>query len=170
MYVPSIRPALSIRVRRAFCLAALAFATLTTAATAQTTIRIRLLNGKNGQALTPASIRVQTTPAETPRYIIPAADPASVLVYLHAATAFTVSQQFVRCDAAPGAPPAEYTVADVLDHGIVTANTCGRPSLKPAAPKPGELDLYVRHATPCETTANHVSGINICSSPAAPKP
>jgi hypothetical protein len=170
MHVTSIRPAVSIRARRAFCLAALALVCLATAVPAQTTIRIRLIDGKHGKALTPASIRVQTTPAETPRYIIPAADPASVLVYLHLATSFTVSQQFVRCDAAPGAPPAQYTIQDVLDRGIVSANTCGKPSLKPTAPKPGELTLYVRHATPCETTANHVSGINICSSPAAPKP
>ena len=153
-------------------LAALALLCLSTAANAQTSVRVRLLDGKSGKALTPASIRIQTTPAETPRYLIPAADPASVLIYLRSAASFTVSQQFVRCDTtAPTAPPATYSVQDILARGVVSLDTCAKPNFKPVAPKPGELILYVRRATPCETTAAHVNGINICAAPtAAPKP
>jgi hypothetical protein len=140
---------------------------LTTLASAQTaTVRIRLIDGKSGKAFTPASIRVATTPDEKPRYIIPAADPASVLVYLKSAQTFTVSQQFKRCDVAKqDGAPASYSVADILAHGQVSANTCARPgsSLKPAAPRPGELVLYVRHATPCELSKDHINGINFCN-------
>jgi hypothetical protein len=135
---------------------------------AQQTLRIRLLDGKSGKALTPASIRIATAPAETPRYLIPAADPASVLIYLNSAQAFTVSQQFVRCDVDPKAkdtPPSQYSVADILAHGQVSANNCAGPKSKftPATPKPGELVLYVRHATPCELSKEHVSGISFCN-------
>ncbi|HWB32247.1 MAG TPA: hypothetical protein VG714_03645 [Acidobacteriaceae bacterium] len=138
----------------------------------QQTLRIRLLDGKSGKALTPTSIRVATTPAETPRYLIPAADPSSVLVYLKAAQSFTVSQQFVRCDVAqkpapntPAPAPATYSVADILAHGLVSANNCAGPKSKltPAAPKPGELTLYVRKATPCELSKEHINGINFCN-------
>jgi len=138
-------------------------------ASAQQTLRIRLLDGKNGKALTPASIRVATTPAETPRYLIPAADPASVLVYLKAAQTFTVSQQFVRCDVDPKAKdapaPTQYSVADILAHGAVSSNSCAGPKSKltPPAPKPGELVLYVRRATPCELSKEHINGINFCN-------
>jgi hypothetical protein len=30
-------------------------------------------------------------------------------------------------------------------------------------PKPGELVLYVRHATPCELSKDHVNGISFCN-------
>jgi len=137
---------------------------ITLSASAQTaTLRIRLIDGKSGKALTPASIRVATTPDEKPRYLIPAADPASVLVYLKSAQTFTVSDQFKRCDAAnKDAPPATYSVADILDHGQVSANTCS-PKVPPVAPKPGELVLYVRHATPCELSKDHINGIRFCN-------
>ncbi len=135
----------------------------------QPTLRIRLLDGKSGKALTPRSIRIATAPAETPRYLIPAADPASVLIYLKAAQAFTVSQQFVRCDvdpkASPAPPPPQYSVADILAHGQVSSNSCAGPKTKltPIAPKPGELVLYVRHATPCELSKNHINGVSFCN-------
>lgn len=160
---------LAKNLRCTLALTALAFAAV---ASAQQTLRIRLIDGKSGKALTPASIRVTTTPAETPRYLIPAADPASVLVYLKSAESFTVSQQFVRCDvdtkspgANPAPAPATYSVADILAHGIVSANSCAGPKTKftPAAPKPGELVLYVRHATPCESSKQHITGINFCN-------
>lgn len=140
---------------------------------AQQMLRIRLLDGKNGKALTPTSIRVATTPVETPRYLIPAADPASVLVYLKAAQTFTVSQQFVRCDVDPKAPGANkdapvattYSVADILASGAVSSNSCAslKSKFEPVKPKPGELVLYVRHATPCEVSKEHIHGINFCS-------
>src|SRR5579884_5899 len=132
-----------------FAIAALALTTAVCSAQEQT-LRIRLLDGKNGKALTPASIRVATTPAETPRYLIPAADPASVLIYLKTAQTFTISQQFVRCDvdpkASPAPAPATYSVADIMTHGAVSSNSCAGPKTKftPATPKPGELVLYVR--------------------------
>ena len=150
-----------------FAIAALALSTIT--ASAQQPLRIRLLDGKNGKALTPASIRVTTTPAETPRYLIPAADPASVLIYLKDAQTFTVSQQFVRCDVDPKAKdapaPTQYSVADILAHGAVSSNSCAGPKSKltPPAPKPGELVLYVRRATPCELSKEHINGINFCN-------
>jgi hypothetical protein len=154
--------------------AALIFALALTAlpVSAQSPLRIRLLDGKSGKALTPASIRIATMPAETPRYLIPAADPASVLIYLKAAQTFTVSDQFMRCDVdqkpAPNSPapaPAQYTVADIFAHGAVSSDNCAGPKTKitPATPKPGELVLYVRHATPCEISKNHVSGISFCN-------
>jgi hypothetical protein len=152
--------------------AALALTALSASAQSAATLRIRLIDGKSGKALTPASIRVATTPAETPHYLIPAADPASVLVDLKSAQSFTVSQQFVRCDVdqhAPGAnkdaPPATFSVADILAHGLVSANTCAgaKSKLIPAKPKPGELVLYVRHATPCELSKEHINGINFCN-------
>jgi hypothetical protein len=133
------------------------------------TLRIRLLDGKSGKALTPTSIRIATAPAETPRYLIPAADPASVLIYPKSAQTFTVSQQFVRCDvdpkASPAPAPAQYSVADILAHGQVSSNSCAGPKTKvtPATPKPGELVLYVRRATPCELSKEHVTGVNFCN-------
>jgi hypothetical protein len=153
MFAKNLRPTLA--------LTALALAAFS--CSAQQTLRIRLIDGKSGKALTPSSIRVATTPAETPRYLIPAADPASVLIYLKAAETFAVSQQFVRCDIDPKAPvsnksatpvPATYTVADILAHGAVSANNCAGPKSKltRSAPKPGELVLYVRKATPCEVS------------------
>lgn len=150
-----------------FAIAALTLITIT--ASAQQPLRIRLLDGKSGKALTPTSIRIATTPAETPRYLIPAADPASVLIYVKAAQSFTVSQQFVRCDVDPKAKdtpaPAQYSVADILAHGAVSSNNCAGPKSKitPPAPKPGELVLYVRRATPCEVSKEHVTGINFCN-------
>jgi len=156
---------LATNLRRTLSLAAALFC-VATVCSAQQTLRVRLINGKNGKALTPTSIRVATTPAEKPRYLIPAADPASVLVYLKSAASFTVTQQFVRCDVDPkskdGAAPAQYSVRDILDRGQVSANTCS-PKVPPIAPKPGELVLYVRHATPCELSKDHVSGISFCN-------
>jgi len=157
-----------------FAIAALNLITLSASAQQQT-LRIRLLDGKSGKALTPSSIRIATAPAETPRYLIPAADPASVLVYLKAAQAFTVSQQFVRCDLNQDAQkptphstapaPATYSVADILSHGSVSSNSCAGPKsrLTPSAPKPGELVLYVRKATPCEVSEAHINGISFCN-------
>jgi hypothetical protein len=164
---------LATNLRRTLALAA-ALTALAAVCSAQQPLRIRLVDGKSGKALTPTSIRVATTPDEKPRYLIPAADPASVLVYLKAAQTFTVSQQFKRCDvnqdaqkpapnsAAPA--PAQYSVADILAHGQVSSNSCAKPnsSFKPAAPKPGELVLYVRKATPCELSKDHINGINFC--------
>ena len=152
------------RATRISCLAALALACLASAAHAQSTIRVRLINGKNGKPLTPTSIRVQPDSTEVPTYLVPAADPASVLVTLRFATKVSVSNQFVSCvAAAPDAPPAQYSVKDILDHGVVSTNTCNS-SQPAAAPKPGELTLYVRHATLCEESRNHIHGINFCGS------
>jgi hypothetical protein len=155
-----------------FAIAALA---LTTVCSAQQPLSIRLLDGKSGKALTPSSIRVATTPAETPRYLIPAADPASVLIYLKSAQSFTVSDQFMRCDVnqdtqkpkpdtAPPAPTT-YSVADIISHGAVSSNSCAGSKSKftPVTPKPGELVLYVRHATSCEISKQHVNGISFCN-------
>ena len=152
-----------------FALTPFALALTAAAAHAQSPLRIRLLDGKSGKALTPASIRVATTPAETPRYLIPAADPASVLIYLKAAESFTVSDQFMRCDvdqkAKESPAPATYSVADILSHGAVSSNSCAGPKSKftVATPKPGELVLYVRKATPCEISKEHVNGISFCN-------
>jgi len=152
--------------------AALLFAlalTTTICSAQEQTLRIRLLDGKNGKALTPTSIRVATTPAEAPRYLIPAADPASVLIYVKSAQTFTVSQQFVRCDVDQKAKetpaPATYSVADIISHGAVSTSSCAGPKTKitPIAPKPGELILYVRRATPCEASKEHVNGISFCN-------
>ena len=154
-----------------FAIAALALTTAVCSAQEQT-VRVRLLDGKSGKALTPASIRIATTPAETPRYLIPAADPASVLIYLKAAQTFAVSDQFMRCDVdqkpkpdTPAPAPAVYSVADIISHGAVSSNSCAGPKSKltPPAPKPGELILYVRHATPCEESKEHLTGINFCN-------
>ena len=139
----------------------LALALAATFSLAQTPLRIRLIDGKNGKPLTPTTIRVQPTPAEQPRYLIPAADPASVLVYLKSATTFTVTDQFKSCATPkPTDPQPQFSVPDILDHGAVTPNTCGKFQ---AAPKKGELVLYVRHATPCEETKEHVTGVNFCN-------
>ena len=160
---PQIRGALAPE-RNLFKLAAIAaMVVFATAACAQQPLRIRLIDGKSGKALTPSSIRVATTPAETPRYLIPAADPASVLVYLKSAQTFTVSQQFKRCDVdRQDEPAATYSVHDILAQGVVTTNKCSS-KINPIKPKPGELVLYVRHATPCELSKDHVNGISFCN-------
>lgn len=144
-------------------LAIAAIACFTIAASAQTPIRVRLVDGKSGKALTPTSIRVQPSPEDKPEYLIPAADPASVLVTVHSATSISVTNQFVSCAAAkPDAPAAQYSVQQILSHGIVSANTCGKGKAT-VQPKPGELVLYVRHATPCEESKKHITGINFCN-------
>jgi hypothetical protein len=161
---------LATNLRRTLALAA-ALTALAAVCSAQQPLRIRLVDGKSGKALTPTSIRVATKPDEKPRYLIPAADPASVLVYFKAAATFTVSDQFKRCDVdqnaqntAQAAAPATYSVADILAHGQVSSNSCAKPnsSFKPAVPKPGELVLYVRRATPCELSKEHINGISFC--------
>ena len=157
-----------------FAIAALTLTALS--CSAQSPLRIRLIDGKSGKALTPSSIRVAATPAETPRYLIPATDPASVLVYLKSAASFTVSQQFVRCDVDPkatSAPPPAHLLR--RRHPRPQRPSRPTPARGPkskltsiAKPKPGELVLYVRRATPLRafkksTSTASTSATELCS-------
>ena len=137
---------------------------LTCAATlcpAQTTLRIRLINGKTGAAFSPATLRAQSSTGDQADYLIPKADSSSVQVTFKSAATFTLSGEFKPCSvtAAPDAAATTYNVQDILDHGVVSPNTCGKLL---ASPNRGELILYVRPFTMCESIQNHFRGINFC--------
>jgi hypothetical protein len=62
----------------------------------------------------------------------------------------TISIRAGEASCQPGAPnyswlaKADFSIEDVLQHGIVTGNTCG---VATASPKPGEVILFVRPLT-----------------------
>jgi len=127
---------------------------------AQTAIRIRLADGKSGKPFSPASVRVQPNTGEHVDYTITKADPAAVLVTLKSATSISVSGQFKSCEATkPDSPATSYTVEEILERGAVSSNTCGKIQ---AQPTKGELLLYVRQATRCESVQDVFRGVRFC--------
>ena len=121
------------------------------AAHAQTTvdtIRVKVLNGRNGKPVKRAQATVDVYPKA--KYEVPVkftADQAGSfsLLVQHAGEISTRIEGHEACQslskAARKLPPTQFPVAQIASVGVVSPNTCGRP---PAAPQPGILTLYVR--------------------------
>lgn len=111
-------------------------------------IRVLVLNARNGKAVTKTKLTMTETPLQpyaTPLDLV--TDPtghASLLVQSDS-DIHTLVQGHASCRAVAKAdrrkPPAGYSTPQILAHGLVGENNCSK---RTATPAPGELILFVR--------------------------
>ncbi len=130
------------------------FATaLASSATAQMkveTVHVRVLNGRNAKPIKRAHATVNVLPLtkyETPTSFTANAQGNFSLLVLTTAHLSTAIAHHAPCQSLSKAdrkrPPTPFSVAEILQDGVVSPNTCGHPRI---APQPGVLSLFVRPA------------------------
>jgi hypothetical protein len=111
-------------------------------------IHIRIINGKNGRPIKNETLRVWTTRNHIDADLWPTDANGSVLLKVDGNAQIAVDANlYANCRTLPqNQQPSEflYSVAEVLNKGISTENTCG--TVRVAA-KPGELILFERPFT-----------------------
>jgi hypothetical protein len=111
-------------------------------------IHIRIVNGKNGRPIKNETLRVWTTRDHVDADLWPTDATGSVLLKVDGNAQIAVDANlYANCRALPqNQQPSQllYSVAEILNKGISTENTCG--NIRVAA-KPGELILFERPFT-----------------------
>ena len=117
------------------------------------TITVKLLEGKNGEAVTPSNIVVRIDRQdEAHNEWVRMNDDGTAVVTIPVdakqisvqATYDSSMETFVNCDAAKEKErytPHWYAIADILKAGMVTPNECGKTR---TSAKPGEFIFFVR--------------------------
>ena len=114
------------------------------------TIRVKVLNGRNGTPVIGAQATVDVYPRgkyETPVPFTADRTGAFSLLIEHGGEISTRIAAHSSCEHRTAAerkqPPTRFSVARIVSTGIVSPDTCGRPL---AVPQPGTLTLYVQSA------------------------
>jgi hypothetical protein len=111
-------------------------------------IHIRIINGKTGRPIKNETLRVWTTRNHVDADLWPTDANGSVLLKVDGATQIAVdANQYASCRTLPANQQASqflYSVAEILNKGIATDNTCGPVRV---AARPGELILFERPFT-----------------------
>lgn len=123
------------------------------------TITIRVFDGKTGESLKPSNVQVSLDRAQSSHseWIKQNDDgSANVLIpegtteILVRATYDNSMEYYINCDAAKERDTSAghwYAISEILTAGVVMPNGCVKPKdaeRVKLAPKPGELDLFVR--------------------------
>jgi hypothetical protein len=111
-------------------------------------IHIRIINGKNGRPIKNETLRVWTTRNHIDADLWPTDATGSVLLKVDGNAQIALDENLnASCRTLPAnLQPSQflYSVAEILNKGISTENTCG--AIRVAA-KPGELILFERPFT-----------------------
>ena len=111
-------------------------------------IHIRIVNGKNGRPIKAETLRVWTTRNHVDADLWPTDATGSVLLKVDGAAQIALDENLnASCRTLPANQQASqflYSVAEILNKGIATDNTCGNVRV---AAKPGELILFERPFT-----------------------
>ena len=111
-------------------------------------IHIRIINGKNGRPIKNETLRVWTTRNHVDADLWPTDATGSVLLKVDEAAQIALDENLnASCRTLPANQQASqflYSVAEILNKGISTENTCG--TIRVTA-KPGELILFERPFT-----------------------
>jgi len=127
-----------------------------------TTIRIRFANGKNGKPLRLKFYEQGSGAVGAGNYKVDRVDRDSLIVTFNDVSTFAFrSAAFDPCDVqGKHTPQPKYDLQEVVAHGVVSPNHCGRAN---ALPKPGELLIYSRHEHWWEVTRDVARGLLICA-------
>ncbi len=127
----------------------------------KTTIRIRFANGKTGQPLHLKSYD-RGTLGPGGNYSVERVDGDSLIVIFDNISTFAFrSEAFDPCDTKSKRDPLpKYSLQEIVAHGVVAPNYCGKVQAKPIA---GELLIYSRHQHWWEITGNIAKGLLICA-------
>jgi hypothetical protein len=111
-------------------------------------IHIRIVNGKNGRPIKNETLRVWTTRDHVDADLWPTDATGSVLLKVDGNAQIALDENLnASCRTLPANQQASqflYSVAEILNKGIATDNTCG--TVRVTA-KPGELILFERPFT-----------------------
>jgi hypothetical protein len=111
-------------------------------------IHIRIINGKNGRPIKNETLRVWTTRNHIDADLWPTDATGSVLLKVDGNAQIALDENLnASCRTLPANQQASqflYSVAEILNKGIATDNTCGNVRV---AAKPGELILFERPFT-----------------------
>jgi len=125
-----------------------------------TTIRIRFANGKSGKPLAVKYMKVGGGGYDIDGYRVEKVEKYALIVTFKDKTNFAFRNEgYYRCDTnVQTAPPTQFNLQEIVDHGIVAPNLCGKPNDQPVR---GELLIYSRHAHFWEAVGN-LRGLFIC--------
>jgi hypothetical protein len=111
-------------------------------------IHIRIINGKNGRPIKNETLRVWTTRDHIDADLWPTDATGAVLLKVDGAAQIALDENLnASCRTLPANLQSFqflYSVAEILNKGISTENTCGKVLV---AAKPGELILFERPFT-----------------------
>ena len=111
-------------------------------------IHIRIVNGKNGRPIKAETLRVWTTRNHVDADLWPTDATGSVLLKVDGNAQIALDENLnASCRTLPANQQSFqflYSVAEILNKGIATDNTCGNVRV---AAKPGELILFERPFT-----------------------
>jgi hypothetical protein len=111
-------------------------------------IHIRIINGKNSRPIKNETLRVWTTRNHVDADLWPTDATGSVLLKVDGAAQIALDENLnASCRTLPANQQASqllYSVAEILNKGISTDNTCGNVRV---TAKPGELILFERPFT-----------------------
>jgi hypothetical protein len=111
-------------------------------------IHIRIINGKNGRPIKNETLRVWTTRNHVDADLWPTDATGSILLKVDGAAQIALDENLnASCRTLPANQQSFqllYSVAEILNKGISTENTCG--TIRVTA-KPGELILFERPFT-----------------------
>jgi hypothetical protein len=141
---------------------AFALGCFTSACVAQsTTVRIRFADGKSGKPLHLKYYDHGTGAVVAGHYKVDKVHGDSLLVTFNDVSTIAFrSDAYEPCDAkGKHAPRPQYSLQDIVDHGVVSSNYCGHAHAQPA---PGELLIYSRHDHWWEVSKNILTGLLIC--------
>ena len=125
-----------------------------------TTIRVRFANGKNGKPLAVKYIKVGGGGYDINGYRVEKVEKYALVVTFKDKTNFGFSNEgYYRCDTnVQTAPPTQFNLQEIADHGVVAPNLCGKLNDQPVK---GELLIYSRHTHFWEAVGN-LRGLFIC--------
>lgn len=128
---------------------------------AQTTIRIRFANGRNGKPLRLKTYEYGPSSVGAKGYQIQRVDGDTLVVRFNDVATFQFrSSEFESCDTRTKQEPGpKYDLDEIVRNGQVAPNFCGHTQ---ASPIPGELLIYSRHRSWWKFTGDLAKGLLIC--------
>jgi hypothetical protein len=126
-----------------------------------TTVRIRFADGKSGKPLHLKYYDQGTGAVAAGNYKVDNVDGDSLIVtFNNVSTIAFRSDAYEPCDAkGKHAPRPQYSLQDIVDHGVVSSNYCGHAHAQPAL---GELLIYSRRDHWWEVSKNVLTGLLVC--------